>query len=189
VHYFRGTDLPCPETVCLGPACTCDRFVEIWNNVFMEFDRQPGGELQPLPKPSIDTGMGLERIVAVTEGTLSNYDTDVFAPLLGAIAERTGRASDAAARRRLALDMSPDAISTRVIADHMRAMTFLIADGVVPSNEWRGYVLRKIMRRAMRHGKRLGMTEPFLHAWSIRSSSRWATRTPSCAAAARRSSR
>jgi alanyl-tRNA synthetase len=163
VHYFRGNDLPCPEPVCLGPACTCDRFVEIWNNVFMEFDRQPGGELRPLPKPSIDTGMGLERIVAVTEDTLSNYDTDVFAPLLGAIAERTGRASDAEARRRLALDMSPDAISTRVIADHMRAMTFLIADGVVPSNEWRGYVLRKIMRRAMRHGKRLGMTEPFLH--------------------------
>jgi alanyl-tRNA synthetase len=163
VHYFRGTDLPCPEPVCLGPACSCDRFVEIWNNVFMEFDRQPGGELLPLPKPSIDTGMGLERIAAVTSGTLSNYDTDVFAPLLRAIAEHAGYPSDPPARRRLALDMVPEAISTRVVADHMRATTFLIADGVVPSNEWRGYVLRKIMRRAMRHGKRLGMAEPFLH--------------------------
>jgi alanyl-tRNA synthetase len=163
VHYFRGNHLPCPEPVCLGPACSCDRFVEIWNNVFMEFDRQPDGTLSPLPRPSIDTGMGLERIVAVTEATLSNYDTDVFAPLLGAIAAKTGRPSGAADVKALATDMTPAAISTRVVADHMRAMTFLIADGVVPSNEWRGYVLRKIMRRAMRHGKRLGMTEPFLH--------------------------
>jgi alanyl-tRNA synthetase len=163
VHYFRGNHLPCPEPVCLGPACNCDRFVEIWNNVFMEFDRQPDGTLLPLPRPSIDTGMGLERVVAVTEGTLSNYDTDVFAPLLGAIASKTGRPSSPGDLKALANDMTPAAISTRVVADHMRAMTFLIADGVVPSNEWRGYVLRKIMRRAMRHGKRLGMTEPFLH--------------------------
>jgi alanyl-tRNA synthetase len=163
IHYFRGGHLPCPEPVCLGPACGCNRFVEIWNNVFMEFDRQPDGTLRPLPKPSIDTGMGLERIVAVTEGTLSNYDTDAFAPLLAAIAARTGRPSSQGDVERYATDMAPESISTRVIADHMRAMTFLIADGVVPSNEWRGYVLRKIMRRAMRHGKRLGMTEPFLH--------------------------
>ena len=163
IHYFRGQELHCPEPVCLGPACSCDRFVEIWNNVFMEFDRQPDGRLNPLPKPSIDTGMGLERIVAVTQGTLSNYDTDVFAPLLAAIAVRTQGRSSTAVVRQLATDMSPSAVSSRVIADHMRAMTFLIGDGVVPSNEWRGYVLRKIMRRAMRHGKRLGMTEPFLH--------------------------
>jgi alanyl-tRNA synthetase len=163
IHYFRGHHLPCPEPVCLGPACDCDRFVEIWNNVFMEFDRQPDGTLLPLPRPSIDTGMGLERIVAVTEGRLSNYDTDVFAPLLGTVAAKTGRPSGANDVKALANDMTPAAISTRVVADHMRAMTFLIADGVVPSNEWRGYVLRKIMRRAMRHGKRLGMTEPFLH--------------------------
>ncbi len=163
IHYFRGSELPCTEPVCLGPACSCDRFVEIWNNVFMEFDRQPDGRLHPLPKPSIDTGMGLERIVAVTEGTLSNYDTDLFGPLLAAIAERTQGTFDVALGRQLATEMTPMAISSRVIADHMRAMTFLIADGVVPSNEWRGYVLRKIMRRAMRHGKRLGMTEPFLH--------------------------
>jgi alanyl-tRNA synthetase len=163
IHYFRGHDLPCPEPTCLGPACNCDRFVEVWNNVFMEFDRQPDGSLVPLPKPSIDTGMGLERITAVVAGTLSNYDTDMFAPLLGAIASRAGRPSSADAIRRLATSTDADASSSRVVADHMRAMTFLIADGVVPSNEWRGYVLRKIMRRAMRHAKRLAAGEPFLH--------------------------
>ncbi|MCX6552323.1 MAG: alanine--tRNA ligase [Acidobacteria bacterium] len=154
IHYFRGNHLPCAEPVCLGPACSCDRFVEIWNNVFMEFDRQPDGTLVGLPAPSIDTGMGLERIAAIMQGTLSNYDTDLFAPLLGAI----GRMTD----RRHGGTMDPADVSMRVIADHARAMTFLIADGVVPSNEWRGYVLRKIMRRAMRHGNRLGLTEPFL---------------------------
>ena len=160
IHYFRGDDLPCAAPVCLGPACDCDRFVEIWNNVFMEFDRQPDGQLLPLPKPSIDTGMGLERIAAVIAGTLSNYDTDVFAPLLAAIEAESGGSASAQV---LATAMTPRAISTRVVADHLRAMTFLIADGVLPSNEWRGYVLRKIMRRAMRHGKRLGLAEPFLH--------------------------
>ena len=155
VHYFRGNDLPCSEPVCLGVACSCDRYVEIWNNVFMEFDRQPDGDLKPLPAPSIDTGMGLERITAVLQGVLSNYDTDLFTPLLSAIGDLAGT--------RYAGSMSPADVSMRVVADHSRAATFLIADGVVPSNEWRGYVLRKIMRRAMRHGKRLGMTEPFLH--------------------------
>ena len=155
VHYFRGNDLPCSEPVCLGVACSCDRYVEIWNNVFMEFDRQPGGELRPLPAPSIDTGMGLERITAVLQGLLSNYDTDLFTPLLTTIGDMTGA--------RYAGSMSATDVSMRVVADHARAAAFLIADGVVPSNEWRGYVLRKIMRRAMRHGKRLGMTEPFLH--------------------------
>jgi alanyl-tRNA synthetase len=155
VHYFRGNHLPCSEPTCLGVACSCDRYVEIWNNVFMEFDRQSGGELKPLPAPSIDTGMGLERITAVLQGVLSNYDTDLFTPLLSAIGDLAGA--------RYAGSMSPTDVSMRVVADHARAATFLIADGVVPSNEWRGYVLRKIMRRAMRHGKRLGMTEPFLH--------------------------
>ena len=164
IHFFRGTELPCPEPVCLGPACSCDRFVEVWNNVFMEFDRQPDGTLRPLPAPSIDTGMGLERIVAIAQGTLSNYDTDVFAPVLRAIAEAAGLQTAGSAVHRLATDIAPEAISSRVVADHLRAMTFLIADGVVPSNEWRGYVLRKIMRRAMRHGKRLGIGKPFLHA-------------------------
>ena len=131
-----------------------DGAIEIWNNVFMEFDRSADGTLTPLPAPSIDTGMGLERITAVLQGTASNYDTDLFQPLLAAIGARTGHAYG----RSPAHD-----VSMRVVADHVRATTFLIGDGVVPSNEWRGYVLRKIMRRAMRHGKKLGATEPFLH--------------------------
>jgi alanyl-tRNA synthetase len=159
IYYYRGPEIPCAEEGrggCRGLECSCDRFVEIWNNVFMEFDRQSDGTLNPLPAPSIDTGMGLERITAVLQGRLSNYDTDLFTPLLTAIGERAGT--------RHAGTMAASDVSMRVIADHMRAMTFLIADGVVPSNEWRGYVLRKIMRRAMRHGMRIGMTEPFLHA-------------------------
>jgi alanyl-tRNA synthetase len=163
IHYFRGNGLPCSAPTCLGPACDCDRFVEVWNNVFMEFDRQPDGTLQPLPKPSIDTGMGLERIAAIMRGTLSNYDTDAFEPLLRQIERASGGEPTAESVRALATTSEPRAVSTRVVADHTRAMTFLIADGVLPSNEWRGYVLRKIMRRAMRHGKRLGVHEPFLH--------------------------
>jgi alanyl-tRNA synthetase len=159
IYYYRGPEIGCSEegtkTGCRGLECSCDRYVEIWNNVFMEFDRQADGTLQPLPAPSIDTGMGLERITAVLQGHLSNYDTDLFTPLLAAIAARTGTQHRGT--------MEPSDVSMRVVADHMRAMTFLIADGVVPSNEWRGYVLRKIMRRAMRHGMRLGMTEPFLY--------------------------
>jgi len=162
IHYYRGEHVPCEEErqgrTCQGIDCSCDRFVEVWNNVFMEFDRQPDGRLEPLPAPSIDTGMGLERVTAVIQGKLANYDTDLFTPLLRAIGERAGRKYGAS------LDDSAD-ISMRVVADHMRAMTFLIADGVVPSNEWRGYVLRKIMRRAMRHGKKLGFTQPVLHSF------------------------
>ncbi|HET7695018.1 MAG TPA: alanine--tRNA ligase [Vicinamibacterales bacterium] len=161
VHYFRGNDIPCEREAagqpCLAIDCSCDRYVEIWNNVFMEFDRQPDGTLNPLPAPSIDTGMGLERITAVIQGRISNYDTDLFAPILKAIGDRAGR------RYGATLD-DPSDVSMRVIADHLRAMTFLIADGVIPSNEWRGYVLRKIMRRAMRHGKKLGFTQPVLHS-------------------------
>src|SRR5262252_7226828 len=132
-----------------------ERFVEIWNLVFMQFDRDSSGKMTPLPRPSIDTGMGLERVSRVLQGKLSNYDTDLFTPLLNAIGERAGTTHGGT--------MKPSDVSMRVVADHVRAMTFLIADGVVPSNEWRGYVLRKIMRRAMRHGKRLGITQPFLH--------------------------
>ncbi|MCU0249156.1 MAG: alanine--tRNA ligase [Vicinamibacterales bacterium] len=154
IHYFRGTHLPCPEPACRGVECSCDRYVEVWNNVFMEFDRQPDKRLVPLPAPSIDTGMGLERITAIMQGTLSNYDTDLFQPLLTAISSLSGRPYQGT--------MDPSDVSARVVADHARAMTFLIADGVMPSNEWRGYVLRKIMRRAMRHGHMLGLTEPFL---------------------------
>jgi alanyl-tRNA synthetase len=132
-----------------------ERFVEIWNNVFMEFERDDKATLTPLPAPSIDTGMGLERISAVMQGTTSNYDTPLFMPLLDAIGTLSGHVYNKS--------MSPTDVSMRVVADHARASTFLIADGVVPSNEWRGYVLRKIMRRAMRHGRKLGMHEPFLH--------------------------
>jgi alanyl-tRNA synthetase len=159
IYYYRGDQIPCVDEAgggrCRGLECSCDRYVEIWNNVFMEFDRQGDGTLNPLPAPSIDTGMGLERITAVLQGHLSNYDTDLFTPLLTAIGERAGVSHGGT--------MAPADVSMRVVADHTRAMTFLIADGVVPSNEWRGYVLRKIMRRAMRHGKRLGVAEPFLH--------------------------
>jgi alanyl-tRNA synthetase len=159
IYYYRGPEIRCADEeagrACRGLECSCDRYIEIWNNVFMEFDRQPDGVLNPLPAPSIDTGMGLERVTAVLQGHLSNYDTDLFTPLLTAIGERTGT--------RHGGTMSPSDVSMRVVADHTRAMTFLIADGVLPSNEFRGYVLRKIMRRAMRHGKRLGLTQPFLH--------------------------
>ncbi len=160
IYYFRGGEMPCDAEKlggrCAGVECSCDRYVEIWNNVFMEFDRQADGTLNPLPAPSIDTGMGLERITAVIQGKLSNYDTDLFTPILEAIGARAGR-------RYTASFDDPADVSMRVIADHIRAMTFLINDGVNPSNEWRGYVLRKIMRRAMRHGKKLGFTQPILH--------------------------
>jgi alanyl-tRNA synthetase len=133
-----------------------DPEIEIWNNVFMEFERSADGTLTPLPAPSIDTGMGLERITSVMQAKDSNYDTDLFMPLLTRIGELTGH------RYRGSRDAATD-VSMRVVADHIRATTFLIADGVIPSNEWRGYVLRKIMRRAMRHGKHLGLNEPFMH--------------------------
>ncbi len=155
IHYFRGNHLPCDQPVCLGVACECQRYVEVWNNVFMEFDRQPDGTLNPLPAPSIDTGMGLERLTAILQGVISNYDTDLFTPLLSAIGDIAGTRYEAG--------MSPSDVSMRVIADHARATTFCIADGVVPSTKGRGYELRRIMRRAMRHGKRLGINEPFFH--------------------------
>jgi alanyl-tRNA synthetase len=128
--------------------------MEIWNLVFMQFNRDASGKLHPLPKPSIDTGMGLERLAAVAQGVFSNYDSDLFMPLLTVIAKRAGTQygkKDTADR------------SMRVIADHLRAITFLMADGVLPSNEGRGYVLRRILRRAARHGRLLGVVEPFLH--------------------------
>jgi alanyl-tRNA synthetase len=159
IYYFRGNQIPCEEPVCRGVECSCDRYVEIWNNVFMEFDRQADGTLAPLPALCVDTGMGLERVTSVIQGKLATYDTDLFTPILAAIGERAHRPYTAS----LETGDHPD-VSMRVVADHLRAMTFLIADGVLPSNEWRGYVLRKIMRRAMRHGKKLGLAEPFLHA-------------------------
>ena len=157
VHFHQGEHLPCAEEkagrVCLGPACDCDRWLEIWNLVFMQFNRDASGAMAPLPKPSIDTGMGLERVAAVLQGKMSDYDTDLFAPLIAQISALAGKAYHA---------REEDDVSMQVIADHARAATFLITDGVTPSNEWRGYVLRRIMRRAMRHGRMLGLTEPFL---------------------------
>src|SRR5262245_35836646 len=160
VHFHQGDHLPCAEEAsrgrCLGAACECDRWLEIWNLVFMQFDRDALGQLAPLPKPSIDTGMGLERIAAVAQDKASNFDTDLLRPLIADVERRSGKTYGA---------HEPDDVSMRVIADHARATAFLIADQVSPSNEWRGYVLRRIMRRAMRHGRLLGLTEPFL--WEV----------------------
>ncbi len=127
-----------------------DRYVEIWNLVFMQFERAAGGEMTPLPKPSVDTGMGLERIAAVMQGVHSNYEIDLFANLLQAIAKILGVRNDGSS-------------SLNVIADHIRACAFLIVDGVLPGNEGRAYVLRRIIRRAVRHGKKLGMNDTFFH--------------------------
>ena len=155
IYYDRGPSVPGTGRFIEDVEGGSDRFVEIWNNVFMEFVRDESGTLAALPAPSIDTGMGLERIAAVMQGSLSNYDTPLFMPILEATGQLAGRP--------YGHGMDAADVSMRVIADHLRAMTFLIADGVVPSNEWRGYVLRKIMRRAMRHGRKLGLHEPFLH--------------------------
>jgi alanyl-tRNA synthetase len=140
--------------------CDCGRYVEIWNLVFMQFDRDMSGKLNPLPKPSIDTGMGLERVASVLQGVISNYDTDLFTPLIKRAAELTGTSLTKELEKEA---KAKSAASLRVIADHSRAATFLISDGVLPSNEGRGYVLRKIIRRAITHGRLLGQTEPFLH--------------------------
>lgn len=150
IHYDQGPAVPGDDV----PNGEGDRVLEIWNLVFMQYDRDADGTLKPLPKPSIDTGMGLERLAAVAQGVHSNYDSDLFRPLLAAIGAKTGRRyGEAPLHDR----------SMRVIADHLRATAFLLADGVVPSNEGRGYVLRRILRRAARHGRLLGATEPFLY--------------------------
>src|SRR5271163_4069616 len=140
--------------------CDCGRYVEIWNLVFMQFDRDPSGKLNPLPKPSIDTGMGLERVTAVLQGVISNYETDLFVPLIKRAAELTGTSLTKELEKEA---KAKSAASLRVIADHSRAATFLISDGVIPANDGRGYVLRKIIRRAITHGRLLGQTNLFLH--------------------------
>ena len=134
-----------------SPDSEGDRFIEIWNLVFMQYEQLAGGRRVDLPKPSIDTGMGLERIAAVLQGTHDNYKIDLFSAIIAHVADLTGVASD-----------GPQGVSHRVIADHLRASAFLIADGVLPSNEGRGYVLRRIMRRAMRHAELLGAREPLM---------------------------
>ncbi|MBI4208957.1 MAG: alanine--tRNA ligase [Deltaproteobacteria bacterium] len=151
--YDQGASLSCGKTTC-DVGCDCDRYLEIWNLVFMQLERDASGKLKSLPKPSIDTGMGLERLTAIVQGVPTNYDTDLFYPLLQRLERETGRS------------YPENPASFRVIADHARAVAFLIGDGVLPSNEGRGYVLRRIMRRAARHGKLLGLEEPFLYLLS-----------------------
>jgi alanyl-tRNA synthetase len=133
--------------------CNCDRYLEIWNLVFMQYNRGLDGALTPLPAPSIDTGMGLERLTAICQGVASNYETDLFSPLFSTLADQSGRG----------VDEVRASVAGRVIVDHLRALTFLAADGVIPSNEGRGYVFRRILRRAARFGKKLGQETPFLH--------------------------
>jgi alanyl-tRNA synthetase len=150
IHFDQGPSISGDDR----PNGEGDRVIEVWNLVFMQFNRDASGRLHPLPRPSIDTGMGLERLAAVAQGAPSNYGSDLFTPLLAAIAARAGA--------QYGREGSADR-SMRVIADHLRAVTFLMADGVLPSNEGRGYVLRRILRRAARHGRLLGIVEPFLY--------------------------
>ncbi len=152
----QGEGVGCGRADC-GVGCDCDRFLELWNLVFMQFNRDSEGRLHPLAKPCIDTGMGLERISAILQGVRSNFETDLFIPIIKEIEAISS----------VPYGRNPQSdISMRVIADHSRAATFLINDGVLPSNEGRGYVLRRIMRRAMRYGKMLGINVPFLHQTS-----------------------
>ena len=176
IHYDMGVAASDQGHGTTAPACEfgcdCGRYVELWNLVFMQFDRDATGTLSLLPKPSIDTGAGLERLASVLQGVISNYDTDLFTPLIKRAAELTqtttvhvgtGTPARPAEQSSAATAATHGAASLRVIADHSRAATFLISDGVIPSNEGRGYVLRKIIRRAITHGRLLGQTEPFLH--------------------------
>ena len=173
IHYDMGPVASDQGHTDCEFGCECGRYVEIWNLVFMQFDRDASGKLTPLPKPSIDTGMGLERVTAVLQGVISNYETDLFTPLIKRAAELTETGVTGASHRGTDEGVRPytsssdsmhkSAASLRVIADHSRAATFLISDGVLPSNEGRGYVLRKIIRRAITHGRLLGQTKPFLY--------------------------
>jgi alanyl-tRNA synthetase len=153
IFYDQGAAVGCGRPECTV-GCDCDRYMEIWNNVFMQFNRSADGVLTPLPKPSVDTGMGLERITAVMQGVSTNYDIDILQGIIRHIERLCGK--------RYGADQKDD-VSMRVIADHARAVTFLICDGALPSNEGRGYVLRRIMRRAARHAKMLGCADPMLY--------------------------
>ncbi|MGL1931122.1 MAG: alanine--tRNA ligase [Desulfotalea sp.] len=153
IHIDQGPDSsPCDNPNC-AVGCDCDRYLELWNLVFMQFNRSEDGAMTPLPKPSIDTGMGLERVAAVLQGKINNYDSDLFTPIIAVLETLSGV--------KYGEDGESD-VAMRVIADHARATTFLVADGILPSNEGRGYVLRRIMRRAVRYGKKLGLSKPFM---------------------------
>ncbi len=153
ILFDQGEEYGCRLDSC-GPDCDCGRYLELWNLVFMQYNRDASGNLSPLPKPSIDTGMGLERLAAILQGKDSNYHTDLVFPFVEEASALSGVKYGS---------FEEKDVSLRVIADHIRAITFLISDGILPSNEGRGYVLRRIMRRAARHGKLLGMEEPFLY--------------------------
>jgi alanyl-tRNA synthetase len=153
IYYDQGPEFSCGRADC-APGCDCDRYLEIYNLVFTQFDRQPDGRFEPLPSPNIDTGMGLERLAAVIQGVSSNYDTDILRGLVAHVEGLSGTAYGKGGREDVAF---------RVISDHARAAAFLIADGIMPSNEGRGYVLRRIIRRAARFGHVLGLTGSFLH--------------------------
>ena len=153
IHIDRGPAYGCDRPDC-AVGCDCDRYLELWNLVFMQFDRDPSGKMTPLPKPSIDTGLGLERMALILQNVNSNYETDLIHPIMAKAALLSGKEIGA----------SPDTdVALKVIADHSRAAAFLIGDGIMPSNEGRGYVLRRIMRRAIRYGRHIGLQKPFLH--------------------------
>ena len=153
IHIDRGEEFGCGKPDC-KVGCDCDRFLEIWNLVFMQFDRDVSGKLTPLPKPSIDTGLGLERLISIIQDVPTNYDIDLILPIINKVEDLS--------EKRLGASRESD-VAMKVIADHSRAASFLIGDGVLPSNEGRGYVLRRIMRRAIRYGRNIGLTRPFLH--------------------------
>jgi len=149
----RGPEYGCDRPDC-KVGCECDRYLEIWNLVFMQFNRDTDGNMTPLPKPSIDTGLGLERMATLLQSKTTNYETDLILPII--------QKAEELSQKKLG-DSHEDDVAMKVIADHSRAAAFLISDGVLPSNEGRGYVLRRIMRRAIRYGRNLGLTNPFLH--------------------------
>jgi alanyl-tRNA synthetase len=156
ILYDLGEEVGCRLPTC-KVGCDCDRYLEIWNLVFMEFDRSADGQMKNLPRPSIDTGMGLERVTSVLQGKIGNYDTDLFAPILKRLEDISGNI--------YGQDGKVD-VAMRVIADHARGATFIINDGVLPSKEGRGYVLRRIIRRALRYGKKIGIEKEFLYDMS-----------------------
>ena len=153
IHLDRGAQHGCGRPEC-DVACDCDRFLEIWNLVFMQYNRDESGTMAPLPKPSIDTGLGLERMASIIQNVNTNFDTDLIYPIIACTERLAGQAYG---------ESESGDVAMKVIADHSRAAAFLIGDGVLPANEGRGYVLRRIMRRAIRYGRNIGLTQPFLH--------------------------